>query len=94
MPKVVCWRPLGVKVSSSFPIRRHGGFDGAFVGFAEQGLELGKGHFDGVRVRAAGWQKQKMHTGVADLLASGQAFVAADVVGYDLGAPASVGARH
>ena len=59
------------------------GFDGAFVGFAEQGLELGEDHLDRVEVWAAGRQEQQVCAGVADQLAGGRAFVAAEVVGDD-----------
>lgn len=60
-----------------------GGFDCAFIGLSEQGLELGEDHFDGVQVRAVGLQEQKMRARTADQFAGGQTFVAAKVVGDD-----------
>ena len=57
------------------------GFDGALVGFAKQGLELGKDHLDRVQIRAAGRQEQQMCPGLSDELAGRLALVAAEVVG-------------
>ena len=59
------------------------GGDGSFVGFAEQGLELGKHHLDRVQVRAVGWQEQQVRTGISYRPTHGNVFVAAQVVEHD-----------
>ena len=59
------------------------GGDGSFVGFTEQGLELGKDHLDRVQVGAVRRQEQQVCTGISYGPARGNAFVAAQVVEHD-----------
>lgn len=55
--------------------------DGALVGFAEEGFELGEDHFDWVKVGAIGWQEQQMRARVSDEQAGRLTFVATEIVG-------------
>ena len=80
MAEVICaflWAE-GIEESSDPSPRR---VDGALVGFAEEGFELGEDHFDWVKVGAIGWQEQQMRARVSDELAGRLTFVAAEIVG-------------
>jgi len=59
------------------------GGDGPFVGLAEQGLEFGKDHFDGIEVRTVRRQEEQVRTGIADGPTHGNAFVATQIVEHD-----------
>ena len=71
------WRECVEEVSYSPPC----GFYGSFVGLSEQCLEFGEDHFDGVQVGRVRRQEEQMRARVADELAGGLAFVAAEIVG-------------
>ena len=82
VPEIVCafgWAELLEQCSDAVP----DGSDGAFVGFAEQGLEFGEDHLDRVEVRTVGRQEQQVRTGISYGPAHGNAFVAAQVVEHD-----------
>jgi len=54
--------------------------DGAFCGFAQVGLKLGKGLLDGIEVRTVGRQIEQARAGRLDHLAHGRILVAGQVV--------------
>lgn len=58
-------------------------FDRSGFGFSQEGFELCEDLFDGVQVWAVGRQEQEFRAGLADGLAHGLAFVAAQVVHDD-----------
>ena len=84
----------GVEKGSDAP---PGVCDGAFVGFSERGLELGKDEedqktvwetvfptqVDGVQVRAVGRQEQQVYVRISGKLPCGHPIVAAKVVSND-----------
>jgi len=56
------------------------GGDGSLTGLAQQRLELGEHHLDGVQVWAVWRQEQQVRTSLADGAANRRAFVAAQIV--------------
>jgi hypothetical protein len=60
-----------------------GGFDCAGVGFAQQGLQLGKDLFDRIEVGRVAGQEEQLGAGGADQAAHGLALVAAEIIHDD-----------
>ena len=59
------------------------GFDGSFLGFSQEQLELGEDLLDGVEVRGVWRQEEELCAGTSDGLANRLSLVAAQVVHDD-----------